>query len=72
MTVEANRKPPDLEAIGAGSVQDVELIRAVAHGDRRAFEAIYYRHRPRTKKKVMPAAPTACGSRGGGERCSCS
>ena len=53
MTVEANRKPPDLEASERDQWQDVELIRAVAHGDRRAFEAIYYRHAPRIGRYLM-------------------
>lgn len=53
VTVEANRKPPDLEASERDQWQDVELIRAVAHGDRRAFEAIYYRHAPRIGRYLM-------------------
>ena len=41
------REPPAMGALTPDQQQDLELIRAVARHDRRAFEMLYYRHSPR-------------------------
>jgi RNA polymerase sigma-70 factor (ECF subfamily) len=53
MAGEPNREPPDLKESELDQRQDVELIRAVAQRDRRAFEALYYRHAPRIGRYLM-------------------
>ena len=48
---------------GSAAAQDeeLELIRAVAAGDRRGFETLYYRYAPRLGS---PRLPHDCGSPG--------
>jgi hypothetical protein len=50
---DAAMAPSDDPAAGREHEDDIALLRAVARGDRRAFEALYYRHAPRLGRYVM-------------------